>query len=256
MKRNLCGWLLLLLSFIFPIELVAEDDVSVAGVLYHQGGMKNFKRAIEIYLQALAVTPDDYEINWRLSRTYREYGEAAKRTNMVDWKNICASYGKEGMKFAQNAITLEPERPEGHYCYGLNAGIYSDGVSILTALREGLKNKTQSSFEKAYALDKMHDQAGPILSMGRFWAVLPWPFRNTKKALRFYREYQETEYFDDNAEAQIYLAELLLRLKGEENRQEATTLLKKASQSDIQYFSEWAQQLLQNMQKRVKQKLP
>ena len=256
MKRNLCGWLLLLLCFIFPIELMAEDDVSVADVLYHQGGMDNFKRAIAIYLQALAVKPDDYETNWKLSRAYREYGEAAKRTNMADWKNICATYGKEGMKFAQKAIALEPEKPEGHYFYGLNAGIYSDGVSILTALREGLKNKTQSGFEKAYALDKMYDKAGPILSIGRFWAVLPWPFRKTKKSLRFYREYQETEYFDDNAEAQIYFAELLLRLKGKKNRQEATTLLKKASISDIQYFSDWAKRLLKNMQKRATKKLP
>ena len=256
MKRNLCAWLLLLLCFTFPIELMAGDNVSVADVLFHQGGIKNFKRVIEIYLQALAVTPDDYATNWKLSRAYREYGEAAKRNNRKDWKNICATYGKEGMKFAQKAITLEPEKPEGHYYYGLNAGIYADGVSILTALREGLKNITQSSFEKAYVLDKMYDKAGPILSLGRFWAVLPWPFRNTKKALRFYREYQETEYFDTNAEAQIYVAELLLRLKGKKNRQEATLLLKKASQSDIQYFSDWAKRLLGNMQKRAAQKLP
>jgi hypothetical protein len=256
MKRNLCGWLLFFLCFFSPVQLIAEADVSLADVLYHQGGTENLQQAIEIYHQALSVTPDNYETNWKLSRAYREYGEAAKRLNMADWKNICASYGKEGMKFAQKAITLNPEKPEGHYCYGLNAGIYADGVSILTALREGLKNKTQSSFETAYALDKMYDKAGPILSIGRFWAVLPWPFRNTKKALRFYREYQKTGYFDDNAEAQIYLAEVLLRLKGEKNKQEATALLKKASQSDILYFSEWAKRLLQNVQKRATQKLP
>ena len=54
--------------------------------------------------------------------------------------------------------------------------IYSNGVSIFTALAEGLKGKIQSSFEKAYELDKMMVDAGPILSLGRFWSVLHEPY--------------------------------------------------------------------------------
>ena len=43
------------------------------------------------------------------------------------------------MHYAQKAIDLEPNKPEGYYYYGLSVGIYADGVSVLTALREGLK---------------------------------------------------------------------------------------------------------------------
>jgi hypothetical protein len=123
-------------------------------------------------------------------------------------------------------------------------GIYSDGVSILTALAEGLKNKTQNGFEKAYEMDKMYDEAGPILALGRFWAVVPWPFKNKKKALKFYREYQKTPYFAEKDEGKIYLAELLLDLRGKENKAEAKALLEEVAQSDEKYFRDWAKRLL------------
>ena len=78
------------------------------------------------------------------------------------------------MDYAQKAIDLQPGKPDGHFYYGVSAGTYSDGVSIATVFTEGLKNKTQTSSEKAYAY-KTYEQGGPILALGRFWTVLPWP---------------------------------------------------------------------------------
>jgi hypothetical protein len=237
----------ILLSFLFclsPLGVMAGDDLSEADTLYNQGGMKNFKRSIELYLKALGSTPDNYKTKWKCARAYREYGKEAKRQRIEGWKEICAKHGKEGMKYAQSAMEQEPNKPEGFYYYGLSVGIYSDGVSILTALAEGLKNKTQNGFEKAYELDKMYDEAGPILALGRFWAVVPWPFKNNKKALKFYREYQKTQYFAEKDEGKIYLAELLLDLRGKENKAEAKALLEEVVQSDEKYFRDWAKRLL------------
>jgi len=50
-----------------------------------------------------------------------------------DWKDICKKYGKDGMKYGKKAIGPAPDKIEGHYYYGLCAGSYSDGVSILKA---------------------------------------------------------------------------------------------------------------------------
>jgi tetratricopeptide (TPR) repeat protein len=246
-KHKIHPGLLILLSLLFflsPPGLMADDDLSEADTLYDQGGMKNYKRSIELYLKALELAPDSYETQWKCARAYRRYGREAKRQKLEGWKEICASYGKEGMKYAQNAMELKPNRPEGFYYYGLCVGIYSDGVSIFTALAEGLKNKTQNGFEKAYEMDKMYDEAGPILALGRFWAVVPWPFKNKKKALKFYREYQKTPYFAEKDEGKIYLAELLLDLRGKENKAEAKALLEEVAQSDEMYFRDWAKRLL------------
>lgn len=228
---------------------LSEDYLSQADALFAQGGMDGFEQAIELYQKSMAADPDRFEPHWKCARAYREYGETAKRSRLQNWKKTCAEFGKAGMKIAEKAVSLDPNRVEGHYYYGLNVGIYSDGVSILTALREGLKDKTQSSFEKAYALDKAFDEAGPVLSLGRFWAVVPWPFKDKKKALEYYREFQKTPYFEIKSQAQVYLAELLLKMRGKDNKIEAKRLLEKASQSDEKYFRDWAADLLSKMKK-------
>ncbi|MBW2004376.1 MAG: hypothetical protein JRI72_07125 [Deltaproteobacteria bacterium] len=249
-------WFVLFSVFVFihPLGLLAEDYLFMADGLYEQGGEENYKRSIDVYLKALKENPNDYEANWKCARAYREYGETIKRQAGEGWKKACAKYAKEGMKYAQKAIEKEPDKPDGHYYYGLNVGIYSDGVSIFTALAEGLKSKTQRSFEKSYGLNKMYNEAGPILALGRFWAIVPWPYKDKKKALKFYREYQKTRYFNEKAEGKIYLAELLLELKGKENKEEAKALLQKASQSDEKYFIDWAERLLRKIENTIGEK--
>ncbi len=223
---------------------LAADLMTQADALYQKGGAVDFGQAIELYEQALQANPNSYALNWKCARAYRDYGNEIKKAQLPGWKETCARLGKTGMQFAERAMQIEPEKPEGCYYYGLNVGIYSDGVSILTALREGLKSKTQSSFEKAYHIDKMYREAGPILALGRFWAVVPWPFNDKKKALAYYREYQQTPHFANNNEGLVYLAELLLKLKGKENKTEAKRLLEKVVRSQDKYFADWAKRLM------------
>ena len=247
MKITLYGCLGLLLIIFHPFDVLAAGHLAEADKLYTQGGLENYKQAIELYKQVLAKNPNDYEANWKSARAHREYGEAAKKEKISGWKEICAKYGKAGMHYAQKAFEIEPEKPDGYYYYGLNVGIYSDGVSMFTALSEGLKDKTQNSFEKTYALDKMYQQGGSMIALGRFWQVLPWPMRDRKKSLKYYREYQATQYFTDNIEVHVYLGELLIQIGGNENKAEAKGYLEKAANSDDPYFKERAKELLKKL---------
>jgi len=218
-----------------------------ADALYDQGGLANYEQAIGIYENLLESTPDDFDLNWKCTRAYREYGETAKKEKVEGWKTICKNYGKKGMQYAAKARDINPDHPAGHYYYGLSVGIYSDGTGILTALKEGLKDKTQSSFEKAYELDKMYEDAGSILALGRFWAVLPWPMKSKKKSLVYYREYQKTPFFQQRDEGKIYLAELLIAKGGKDNKAEAGQILEQAVQTDDPYFKAWAQRLMEKV---------
>jgi tetratricopeptide (TPR) repeat protein len=248
MKRIIFGIIFSLFVVVLPQGFMAGDLLAEADALYDRGGLDNYKESIGLYLKAVAANPNSYEANWKCARAHRTYADNAKKHKIEGWKDICARYGKMGMKYGQTAKELEPNKPHGHYYYGLSVGIYSDGVSVLTALADGLKSKAQRSLEKAYELDKMYDKAGPIIGLGRFWAAIPWPFRDKKKALKLYREYQATEYFANNDEAKVYLAELLLKLKGEENRAEARSLLEKAAQTDDLFYRDWAKRLLAEME--------
>ena len=156
MKKTTLGCLCLLLVIIFPFSLLAADYVAEADKAYARGGLDGYKQAIELLEKALAENPDSYEANWKCARAYREYGNEAKSKKVEGWEAICAEYGKKGMQYAQKAIELDPSKPDGHYYYGLNVGIYNNGVGIFTALSEGLKDKTQTSFEKTYEINKMY----------------------------------------------------------------------------------------------------
>lgn len=243
MKRLIPAALIAAFLLIFPMGAAAVDDLAEADKIFDQGGIENYKKSIDLYVKAVEQQPDDYEAAWKCARAHREYADKAKKKSLEGWEDICAKYGKAGMQYAQKAIDLKPERPDGHYYYGLNVGIYSDGVSIFTALKEGLKDKTQKSFEKTYEINKMYKDGGPMLSLGRFWAVLPWPLRDRKKSLAYYREYQDTKFFATNTEAQLFLAELLIQIGGDQNKTEAKNYVENGLKSDDPYFSDWAKQL-------------
>jgi tetratricopeptide (TPR) repeat protein len=245
MKKILPVTLFLILLCGLSGSAMAADYLAQADALYDKGGMDNYKKSIPLYIKAVEANPNSYEANWKCARANRDYGDKAKKNKVEGWEEICAKHGKAGLAYGEKAIALEPEKPEGHWYYGLSVGIYSDGVSILTAIKEGLKDKTQNSFEKVYALDKTFDDGGSILALGRFWTVLPLWMKDYDKAMKYLREFQGTQYFDYSPpDGPIYLAELLLKVGGKKNKAEAKALLDKAAQSDDKYFSDWAKRLL------------
>ena len=243
MKHRI-GLVCLILLMLAVQPLLAADILEQGDALYAQGGPENYLKAIALYEQYLNDHTNDYTANWKCARAYRDYGNKAKKNGVDGWKKICAEYGKKAMGYAAKAVTIDPGSVEGQYYYGLSVGAYSDGVSIFTALSEGLKDKTQTSFEAAYKLDKNFNKGGPILSLARFWAVLPWPLKDKKKSLEYYREFQTTPFYDGNAEAYVFLAELLQDIGGKENNAEANELLEKAVVSEDTYYADWAKRLI------------
>jgi tetratricopeptide (TPR) repeat protein len=135
-------------------------------------------------------SPNDYAANWMAAKALRKYGDELVVQEAAGWKDLAKSAAKDGMKFGERAQKINPSGIEGWYWYGLCVGTYSDCVSILTALAEGLKGKTQKGFEMAYNADKMYDNGGPMLSLGRFWQVLPGiAGRDLKKSEKLFNEY-------------------------------------------------------------------
>ncbi len=228
-----------------PVDVFTQADA-----LLEDESLENAKKALDMCKAAIDKYPDDYRANWITAKAYREYGNEAKMAGLDGWEEVCKVNGKKGMAYAEKAISLDPKKPDGHYWYGMSVGIYSDGVSILTALREGLKDKTQTSFETAYKLDKNYDKSGPVIALGRFWQVLPWPLRDRDKSLEYYREYQKMGFYNDpeTVEGRIYLAELLLDMDRKKNKEEAKKLLNEAVDlADRQYWKKKAQDLLADL---------
>jgi hypothetical protein len=123
-------------------------------------------------------------------------------------------------------------------------------VGLITALKEGLKNKTQENLKKAYEIDKDFENGGPIVALGRFWQVVPWPYNDKDRALELYREFQKTEYFKTahGVAAHVYMAEILMDKWGSEPKEEARDLLKEAiSLTDNPYWEKKARQMIDEL---------
>jgi tetratricopeptide (TPR) repeat protein len=244
MKRYARRLLCICVFSILPLSVGAADFMAEGNALFDKGKMNlgSYREAGDAFAKALDADPKSYEAAWKASRAYRYYADESKKKGTPDWKTICKEYGKAGMKYGEKAIALNPSGVEGNAWYGFSVASYSDSVSVLTALKEGLKDKTQSSFEKAYKADKMYHDGGPIKALGRFWFVLPWPLQDKKLSLQYLREYQKL--FPNDAEGQVYLAEALMKA-GEKD--EAKAVLQKASVSGDRYYADQAKRMLGEM---------
>jgi tetratricopeptide (TPR) repeat protein len=227
-----------------PITLSAEEFMTQGDALYDKGRLnyESYKQSGDIFVKAFEANPSGYEAAWKTARSYRRYADQSERKNAPNWKAICKEYGKLAMNYGEKAIALNPNGVEGYYWHGVSVGNYTEAVDVFNALTEDLKDKTQRSLEKAYQLNKMYDDGGPMIALGRFWYVVPWPMQDKKRSLKYLREYQKS--FPDNARGQIYLAETLI---ADGEKDEAKALLQKTSRSSEKFYAEWAKRLLAEM---------
>ena len=244
MKRILSCGLFILLIMLLPVGLLAANYVAEATAPMPGEGLTATSRPLSCMKRPWLKIPTAMRRTGSAPGHTENMAMKPSRKKLKAGRISVPNTAKAACNMRKKPSSLDPNKPDGHYYYGLNVGIYSDGVSIFTALAEGLKDKTQTSFEKTYEIDKMYKEAGPMLSLGRFWAVLPWPMRDRKKSLQYYREYQATQYFADNLEAHFYIGEVLYQIGGDENKAEAKGLLEKAAKSEDPFFRDKAKELL------------
>jgi len=232
-----------LIALVLPVGDLAQDGLEEARLLLKKDHDPDaFQKAIDLCAETADSQPESFEANWMAAKAYRLYADETKQRQLTGWQDVCREYGKKGMGYGEKAIALAPEKVNGHFWYGTCVGSYSDGVSIFTALKEGLKDKTQTSLETAYTIDKLYHEAGPVLAIGRFWSVLPWPLKDKKKALAYIEEYYS--HYPDKPEGLVYLGEAYLDVK---EKDKAKAVLEKAAASDETYYSDWAKRLLADM---------
>jgi hypothetical protein len=208
------------------------------------GDVKSCEQALTLLENECNRSPGSFEVHWRAARACRDYAAAIRYTGGKNWEKNSSRFGKKGMAYAEKAMARAPEKVEGYFYFAINVGIYADGVSVLTALKEGLKGKTQTSLEKAYAINRSYRDGGPAFALGRFWAVVPWPYQDKKKAMKYYREYQTLNKNDSYwQERTLNLAEFLVNA-GKDYHAEARALLQKVTTGKNSYLAAQATGLI------------
>jgi len=234
-------------ALLIPAVTSANPLFDEMDALNRAGGHENQRKAIEIGLAAVAAEPDSYDANWRLARAYAYYTHSLQEHLVPGWEEACRKDAAEGMRYAEKAMALEPDKIEGCYFFAFNAGMYSFGVSIFGAITAGLKGKTQNYFEKVYALDKNFEEGDVMISLARFWHQLPWPLKDMKASLRYYREYQATPFYGKDPNTMVIMADLLADLGGRENKEEARQILEVAMKGCGAYYLAIAREVMKKI---------
>ena len=236
-----------------------ENDVERIDTLHERGTEENYnlsglallKASLDLCLGCMEENPTDYEILWRCSRAAHQYAETARNLLAEDWKTTCKDWGKKGMEIAEEAQDIDPDRVEGYFWQAACVGVYSDGTGVMTAVKEGFYKKSKSAITRAYELDKSYNDYDPVFARAMFYIALPFPMKSKKRALAYYREFEESTAWEVRPYIRrLYGADLLMEVKPKGYEEEAKALLEHALKAPClqTYYRDWADEL----QKRVK----
>jgi len=255
--------LLLILAFVFlfpatiiATALAANDSVHVSQLIT-QGNEFSEKvfdnqKALYKYNEALALSPNDYEILWRLSRTYVDIGEHFPKNTDAEKQKQLECYEKS-LDFAKKAINANPKGAMGY----TREAIANGRIALFRGIWESLDlvKQTKADCEKAIALDSTEATAYYVLGrahakvcekpkfirwpLGLGWANMNDAVKNYEKAIELrpsfimYRLDCARAYveMDEYKKAREHLTKIASLSKEDEDddvfRKEAAELLEK-----------------------------
>jgi len=212
--RGKCFCFLLIASFLVA-SLYAQqaDELIIQGdKLYEEmKDMATAKEALSKYQDALQMLENKFEVFWRISRLHYYIGI---HTETNDEKKIVFSQGKY---YADKAINLEPERPEGHYWQGVNNGKYGESRGVLKSLF--LVKPIKKAMNKVVELDESFEGGGAHRVLGRMYYKLPGFAGGSKKKSKEHL-LKSLEFGPEDALTRLYLAETYIEMKDIEKAKE------------------------------------
>lgn len=154
---------------------------------------------IDLAARASRLAPRSYEVHWRMARSYWWLAHAAREeAKRRDW-------ARAGMDWGHRAAELNGAAVEGHYYEALCLGEYATVVGVPTAVLEGVAGRIEGAALRAHAIDPTYDAGGPMILLGRFYFMLPWPKRDLERSARYLEEARER--VPATLLARVYLAE-------------------------------------------------
>jgi FimV-like protein len=161
--------LVLLVSFYMSATkasaAIVEDDSNKVNQLIAKGNNfaeKTFEnqRALDMYNEALSLSPNNYEILWRLSRTYVDIGEHLPAKTDAEKQKQLEFYDKS-LDFAKKAIDANPKGAMGY----IREAIANGRIALFRGIWDAidLVKQTKAGCEKAISLDVAEPSAYYVL---------------------------------------------------------------------------------------------
>ncbi len=182
----------------------ATDDAALSAAEAAYGDRAEPARAraaLEGFEAVAAADPAAYEARWRGARAAYFLGTYTLE-DAPDSERI-AVY-ERGMRLAEQAIALEPDRVEGYFWHGVLVGVYGEARGIFKSL--GLAPTVIDRMETALRIDPAFEGHGADRVLGRAYFKLPW-FKGGDDAKAVEHLERSLAGTPTNALTRLYLAE-------------------------------------------------
>ncbi len=179
---------------------LAAAQAPTPDTLYRQReNLPSARQAVEIWA-ARAASGKDFEASWKLAKAsywIGTHGEESERRAALE----------RGIKAAEQAITLDATKPEGHFWQAANMGALAESGGMWQGLK--LRGKIKDALERVLKIDPAFLQGSADRALGWWYHKVPGMFGGSdakaethlRKALAYNPKSTVTLYF---------LAEVLL----------------------------------------------
>jgi len=231
---------------ILPFFLFSQDSnqaLEQADDLFEQmADMETAQQALDLYRTALNEAENKYEPFWKISRLLYYIGEHTE--NKKEKKNTFS----QAVYYAEKAIQLGPEKPDGYYWRGVNNGKFGESKGILKSL--SLVKPIKSDMNKVIEIDPAFEDGGAYRVLGRVYFKLPGFAGGSKEeSLKLLKK--STEFGPDDANTRLFLGETLLAMDETEKAREELEFVLSLEEdplwkSDVSSAKQQAKELLQD----------
>ena len=161
--------------------------------------LSSAKRAVDLWAAALRRDPADYDALWKTARAdYWLGGHVAEKDRMAILE--------DGIARGRAAVSLAPNRPEGHFWMAADMGAAGELSS-----RAGLKYRKaiKEELETVLRIDAGFLQGSADRALGRWYFKVPRLFGGNKKSAEEHLR-ASLKYDPHSTASHFFLAELLL----------------------------------------------
>ena len=183
------------------LRLAASGQADDPDALYrHRDQIATAQRAEQIWADRVAKNPKDFESAWKLARARYWLGTHADESRRK-------GYLESGIAGGKAAISIAPDRPEGHFWVAANMGALAESFG----LRQGLKyrGEIRDELETVLRLDPAFLQGSAARALGRWYYTVPSLFGGSNAKSEAHLRKSLT-YNPNSAASLFFLAETLI----------------------------------------------
>jgi tetratricopeptide (TPR) repeat protein len=184
--------LFFILIVLLPNKLFATDLVTSHVTAFHLDKLwqnretTTGEQSIQTFLNSLNTLPDNFEIDWKISRLSYFLGNFFEKDSL-NKLNVERIF-QIGTHAGKRAKELENKRVEGYYWYAVNLGKYSLLQGKMDALEKA--PEMRDALLQAAKIDPSYHWGGPYRILGCLYDQLPpfISFGDKEEARKYFKE--------------------------------------------------------------------